>query len=531
MLRPFRWALPLAAAGLLLSAGPARASSHAEAPLIAEDPAADNTDVYFFRSSENPNKVVVLANYIPLEEPTGGPTYKYFSDRVLYEIHLDRNNDGQEDLTFQFRFSTRVQTPGTFLPYLGPITQLTTDGATTVSGNNLNPNYNKYQVYSVALIDESARRPKPVLLASNVIVPPNNAGTATTPDFAALTQQAIHTIAGNGIRVFAGQIDDPFFIDLGATFDLLRVRPFRSLHVLQANDPRPDRNPAPDSLSGFNCHTIALELPITFLTGGQSIPSANDPRRFLGVYASAARPTTTVLRSPASPRADKRGGDGGPLISTSSSFVQVSRQGAPLVNELFLPIDHPKGLTRDRWNFTEPEDDSQFRKFFQFPEPALRLAQLYPVLRTVVPNINEQVNGFTGPRADLLGGVTPLLNFAPDFLRLDVSVPPNANPSPLGALGGDAQGFPNGRRLADDVVDIYVRAAAGALVPGEISVPAVNFTGTRLQFLNAVSLGDGVDLHENGRVPFRSTFPFAATAHGAIQPAHTGFDDPEKEGS
>jgi hypothetical protein len=512
--------LPLLAAGLTLALPglPARASSHREAPMISEDPMADNTDTYFFVSPEDRNKVVILANYIPLEEPSGGPSYYYFSDRVLYRINVDRNNDGREDVIFEFRFHTTVQTPGTILPYLGPITQLTRDGKTVATAANINPNYNRYQTYTLTMIEPRGRlKPRTTVLARDVIVPPNNAGSSTTPDFAALTHQAIHTVPGASIRTFAGQVDDPFFLDLGAIFDLLRVRPFRSLHVLNSAIPLPDRPAAPDMLSGFNCHTIAMEVPITFLTKTAAIPGGTDPKRVLGVYASAYRQRISVLRNG--------------RVSGKSSFVQVSRLGAPLVNELFIPISDPQGRTRDAWNMTDPDHDAKFKPFFQRPEPALRLAELYPVLRPVIPNVtvNPSTNkgAFTGDRSDLLGGVTPLLNFAPDLLRLDVSVGPSANPNRLGVIGGDPGGFPNGRRLADDVVDIYMRAAAGVLFPGNVTVG--QFTGTRGAFLSAINFGDGVDSNENGRVAFQNAFPFAAVAHNGVNPAHIGFDDPEKE--
>jgi len=517
-----RAALLAAGVALTLPAFPALASSHREAPMIAEDPTADNTDVYFFRSPEDPSKAVLVANFIPLEEPSNGPNYYTFSERVLYEIHVDRNSDGVEDATFQFKFKTRIQTPNTFLNYLGPITQLTTNGSTVVSGNNINPLYNRYQTYTVTLVEHRrgrGNRNRETVVARNVIVPPNNAGSTTTPNFQALVQQAIHTIPGSNIRTYAGQVDDPFFLDSGAIFDLLRVRPFRSLHVANSLVPLPDRPVAPDSLSGFNCHTITMEVPITALTGTASIPDGTSPRRIVGIYASASRQQVSVLR-------DDRTQDRG-------QFVQVSRLGAPLVNELFIPIAESRGRTKDNWNRSQPQNDERFTKFFQFPEPALRLAQLYPALRPIIPNIrydaNGEPNGFTGPRTDLLGGATPLLDFVPDLLRLDVSVAPNANGSRLGALGGDAAGFPNGRRLSDDVVDIYMRAAAGALIPGTIT--AGTFTGTRGEFLQSINFGDGVDTHENGRVGFLSTFPFQPIAHNGTNPAHVGFDDPEREGT
>lgn len=501
------------------AAPPARASSHAEAPLIAEDPVADNTDVYMFRSPENPSRLVILANYIPMEEPSGGPTYTYFSERVLYEIHVDRNNDGREDLTFQFRFRTQVQTPGTLLPYLGPITQLTGGSGAVVSGSNpVNPLYNRFQTYSVNLVTHRRRgRDLTQLLAQNVIVPPNNAGSTTIPNYGQLVQQAIHTINPQGIRTFAGQVDDPFFLDLGAIFDLLRVRPFRQLHVLNGATPLPNRAVAPDLLSGFNCHTLALEIPITLLTQTAQVPGPADPNRILGVYASASRRRISVLRTGGGAQ------DAGP-------WVQVSRLGAPLVNELFLPLADPRGRTRDFWNSTEPENDAQFRDFFRFPEVSLRLAQLYPILRPVIPNLNANATGFAGPRTEFLGSATPLLNFAPDFLRVDVSTAPTGTPNRLGVIGGDAQGFPNGRRLADDVVDIFMRAAAGVLVPGQITIPELGFTGTRAQALAAVNFGDGVDANDNGRVGFRGTFPFVANAHNGVNPAHVGHEDPEAGG-
>ncbi len=511
-MRPLHAALLASVSAIAFPCLPALASSHAEAPMIAEDPQADNTDVYFFRSPERPDRVVILANYIPMEEPSGGPTYHYFSDRVTYDVHVDRNGDNREDLTFRFRFRTRVQTPGTLLPYLGPITRLTTDGKTVVTENNLNPLYNRYQVYSLSLLSRRGGQEREQVLAENVIVPPNNAGSTTIPDYTALMNQAIHTLPRSGIRVFAGQVDDPFFLDLGAIFDLLRVRPYRSLHALNGQTPLPDRSPAPDSLSGFNCHTLALEIPISFLTGKPGVPAAGDPARFAGVYASASRRRITVLREGRGPQ-------------TRGRLVQVSRLGAPLVNELFMPLQDPQNRTRDNWNMSEPGDDRRFRPFFERPEVALRMAQLYPALRPVIPNINANATGFTASRTDLLGGVTPLLNFVPDFLRLDMSVAPNPNPDRLGALGGDAQGFPNGRRLGDDVVDIYMRAAAGALFPGNITVG--QFTGTRGAFLNSISFGDGVNTHENGRFGFRSQFPFAGPAHPGVNPAHVGFPDAE----
>jgi Domain of unknown function (DUF4331) len=502
---------PLLLAGLAAgmvwggTAAPARASSHAEAPMISEDPEADGTDLYAFRSPENPDKVVILANYIPLEEPSGGPNWHQFSDQVLYQIKVDRNNDAADDLIFSFVFTTKIKTPGTFLNFLGPVTSLTSDGDTVDKGNNVNPNLNRYQTYDLLLTTVSRRGRRTTVLARNVISPPVNVGPTTTPNYEQnLGQKAIHTIPGSNIRVFAGQRDDPFFIDLGAVFDLLQVRPFRSLSALQpANTPGAA---GIDTIAGFNCHTLALEVPITFLTGTTAIPGPQDASRVLGFYTTASRPRVTVLRPGRNP-------------TLSRDMVQVSRLGSPLVNELFIPIAEARGRTKDFWNSTEPErDKSLFQSFFQFPEPALRLAQIYPALRGVIPGVKPDASGFDGtPRTDLLGGFSPLLNFAPDLLRLDVSVQPVSPGNRLAGLAGDAGGFPNGRRLSDDVVDIYIRAAAGALVPGNITVGGN--TTTRLGFLNSINLGDGVDA--NTDQPFLTRFPFAATPTDGVNPKHS----------
>jgi hypothetical protein len=385
------------------------------------------------------------------------------------------------------------------------VTALTKDGSTIDNGSNVVDTMNRYQTYDLTLGRLVNGRTEVTTLAHNVIVPPVNVGPTTTPNYAALAQAAIHTIPDSNIRVFAGQRDDPFFIDLGAVFDLLQVRPFRNFSALQpAGTPAQPR--AGDTLAGYNCHTLALEVPITFLTGTAAIPGSQDAARLLGFYTTASRPRITVLRP-------------GQRSEVSPDYIQVSRLGAPLVNELFMPIADGRGYTKDLWNATKPYlDATLFRSFFEFPEPALRLAQLYPVLRAVVPNVKPDASGFDGARTDLLGGATPLLNLAPDLLRMDVSIAPVATGNRLGAVAGDLGGFPNGRRLSDDVVDIYMRAAAGALVPGEISLPDVNFKGSRAAFLDAIKFGDAVDA--NTDQPFLSRFPFAATPSDGVNPPH-----------
>jgi hypothetical protein len=526
-----RWpylTVALTLVGLAHGGLPVRASSHAEAPMIGEDPEADNTDLYVFRSPEDPTKVVVIANYIPLEEPGSGPNFKHFSDNVLYEIKVDRNNDGFADLAFQFQFTTKIRTPGTFLNYLGPVSSLTTDGSALDTGANVNPNLNLYQAYTVTMVTPSASTgtgpststgpfayirqtdaqkmvSQPVqsqVLAQNVVVPPPNVGATTTPNYAALANAAVASLPGTGIRVFAGQRDDPFFIDLGGFFDLLQVRPFRTLSALPNSGV--NRAKAGDSLAGFNVHAVAMEIPITLLTGTATPPAATDPKRIVGFWATASRPSVTVLTDPTKP-------------VHMGGWVQVSRLGNPLVNELFIPISDPNGLTKDYWNTLEPWQDTKFLSRFQNPEPSLRLAQLYPALKGVVPFLTADVTGFTQARTDLLGGATPLLNFSPDELRLDTSIAPVAVGNRLGVIGGDFGGYPNGRRLSDDVVDIYMRAAAGALVPGTIA----NGSGgqvTRAAFLDSINFGDGVDADTD--TTFLTKFPFEGLPNDGLNPPH-----------
>jgi hypothetical protein len=493
------------AIGLAATWAPAavHASSHSEAPLIAEDGQADNTDLYAFKSPEDPTKIVVISNFIPLEEPSGGPNYKLFSDSVLYEIKVDRNNDGLEDVAYQFEFTTKIQTAGTFLNFLGPIARLTTNGSAVDNGSNVNPLYNRYQTYTLRRVTTRSGNKTTETLARNVIVPPPNAGASTVPNYAALADQAIFQVPGTNIRVFAGQRDDPFFIDLGAIFDLLSVRPYRSLNALMP--PGQNRTATGDSLAGFNCHSLVMEIPITELTGTPSPPAGTNPRRIVGFWSTASRKRVKVRQGRTTPIQE---GD----------WVQVSRLGAPLVNELFIPIKDPQGYTKDYWNAVAPNEDIRFYGRYQKPEAALRLAQLYPALRGVVPFINDNQTGFTANRDDLLGGVTPLLNFAPDELRIDTSLPAVAQGATgynrLGVIAGDLGGFPNGRRLSDDVVDVYMRAAAGVLVPGTVSSPPV----PRADFLKSINFGDGVDA--NADTPFLARFPFAGTPHDGLNPPH-----------
>ncbi len=440
-------------AGFALLAGclglTGRASSHREAPLISGDPLADNTDVYAFVSPVNSDRVTLIANFIPLEAPYGGPNFFKFDDNVLYEIMVDNDGDAVEDVTFQFRFHTDVRNPNTFLYNTGTITSL--DSAT----------WNVRQFYDVTRIDGPRRTGNATVLGTNLRTPPVNVGLRSTPNYDALAAAAVNQLP-NGSQVFAGQRDDPFFVDLNV-FDLLAVPPA-------------DTNNS-DSLAGFNVHTIAIEVPITSLTHNGSRPaSASDANAVIGVWSTASRPSVTSR--------------GGGEERQSDRFVQVSRLGNPLVNEVVIP----RG-TKDAFNSLVPTQDGAALNFVTDPEVPKLLSLLFGIQSPPAPR-NDLVTIF-------LKGI-PGLNQPPNVtpseqLRLNVAIPSTARPNPLGVLGGDVQGFPNGRRLSDDVVDIALRAMAGA----------TPLTPTFNAGINA-QLGDGVNANDKA---FLTVFPFVASPY------------------
>jgi Domain of unknown function (DUF4331) len=433
-----------------------RASSHREAPLISQDPLADNTDTYAFVSPESPDKVVLIANYIPLQAPYGGPNFFKFDDNVLYEIMVDNDGDAVEDLTYQFRFTTVTMNPNTFLYNTGPITSLD------------DPDFNVRQYYSVTEVRGPRRTGAATILAENLPSPPVNVGVRSTPNYQALG--GVHTIQSDGTRVFAGQRDDPFFVDLGATFDLLGIR------VLPG-----DGGGGVDGLKEFNVHSLALEIPMARLSRFGTRPaSASDPGAIIGVWATASRPSMTTRTAGSE--------------QSSGNWVQVSRLGQPLVNEVVIPR-----ALKDAFNGLEPTGDA---------------AALPVVLDPEVPKLLEALFGIVSPPAPRNDIVTifltgiPGLNQPPgvrasEMLRLNMAIPPSRQPESLGVLEGDLAGFPNGRRLEDDVTDIALKAMAGATP----LTPAFN-TGINAQ------LGDGV--HANDKL-FLSQFPYLASPHAGNQ--------------
>jgi hypothetical protein len=448
----------LMAIGLVML--PGRASSHREAPLISQDPMADNTDVYAFRSPDAPNTVTIIANYIPLEPPASGPNFPAFDDTVLYEIHVDNNGDAQDDLTYQFRFHTTTRNPDTFLYNTGPISSLD------------DPNWNRPQTYDVTLVRNGpGASSRSQVLGEGLTTPPDNIGPRSTPNYDALATAAVHTLPG-GIQVFVGQRDDPFFVDLGSIFDLAGLRPFNPLHAI----PLP-ADTGHDGVARFNTHSIVIQVPITQLVQA--------PQTTIGIYASASRQQVRIL---------SKNSDG---VNNNGPFVQVSRLGEPLINEAVIPLGQ-----KDFWNRSDPRDDSQFAQFYTSPEVSRLEKALYAALMPI------DTTGRTDLVTILLTGV-PGLNFTgstkADLLRLNTSVVPTAavgNGNRLGVLGGDFAGFPNGRRLEDDVVDIELRAFAqgyGPAVHAALGLPDKSPNDL---------LGDGVDANDK---PFLTSFPYVAS--------------------
>ena len=458
-----------AVAATLLSPTLAGASSHREAPLISQDPTADLTDVYAFVSPDKQDTVTLIANVIPFEAAYGGPNYFRFGDDVVYSINVDNNGDARADIIYQFRFKTTVQNPNTFLYNTGPVKSPT------------DPNLNVRQTYDVArfeLMDDGSQSRE--VLGGALPTPPVNIGPKSTPDYDGIASYAVQKLS-DGSMVFAGQRDDPFFVDLAALFDLLTIR------KLPGN-----QGGGSDGLARYNVHTIAIQVPKTRLTHhGVGIGGADDPNAIIGVWATTARQAMRVLPDvPTPPEAATHQSE---QAQDPSEFHQVSRLGQPLVNEVIVPVGF-----KDHFNASDPKDDAQFLGGVVDPEPARLLKLLYDLNVPPAPR-NDLVTIFlTGvPGLNQPAHVQPS-----EMLRLNMAIPSAASPNRLGVLGGDVQGFPNGRRLADDVTDIALQAVAG----GTPFTPDTNVAPNN-------QLGDGVDANDE---PFMPVFPYVATPHSGF---------------
>ncbi len=440
------------------------AASHSEAPLIAMDRFADNTDTYAFRSIEPGREgfVTLMANYIPFQEPSGGPQWYRFDDTVLYEIKIDNTGDGLEDVVYQFQFNTQINNADTILGQSAVNQDAVISSLTDVD-------YNMPQTYTVRRIDNfSGRRGR--LIGAGLRTPPQNIGPRVTPNYEAnLGMPAVYNL-NNGGKVFAGQRDEYFYIDVGGVFDALNLRSIGASGGV-------------DSTKGFNVSTIAVEVPIQELTRSRAIPASSTAAdAVVGVWATASRRTTRVL------------GPNGHI--NSGDWKQVSRLGNPLVNEVVIPLK-----LKDAFNGLSPVNDAVAAPFVLDPElpkimqivygitiPPAPRNDLVAIFATGIP-----VNPITGPTY-----TTFLSDGVPhEYLRLNVGIPvtPFATINRLGLLGGDVAGFPNGRRPHDDVTDIALRAVAG----GTPFTPATNISPNN-------TLGDGVSANPEGMLLQR--FPY-----------------------
>jgi hypothetical protein len=404
----------------------ANASSHREAPLISEDPSADNTDLYAFRSPDKPDTVTILSDWIPGEDPAAGPNWYTFSPTARYDIYADTNGDGKPDVTWRFRF--RDQAPVAFLQ-------------------------NTQQSYTVT----KTVGKRSSVVGSGLLTPPDNIGPRSTPNYHSRAVAGVHQL-NDGTTVFAGQREDPFFGDIGAIFDLVAIREGTGAS-----------GGGKDFFAGYGVHAIGLQVPVSVLDNGSN--------HVVGIWAATDRQKVAV-----NPRKGKKGGNG----TKSQNWVQVSRLGNPLINEVLIPTQ-----LKDHWNATTPDKDKQFEQFYEKPILAHLLNQLYPQFGPFQETDRQDLVSVL-----LTGLKSPNLNFTgptlADELRLNLSIAPTApvgKGNRLGVLGGDLAGWPNGRRLEDDVIDIAERAVGGALIG------------------HSLPLGDGVDATA---VPFSSTFPYEA---------------------
>jgi hypothetical protein len=476
-------------------------ANHREAPLTAIDTKADITDWFAFVSYDNPVMVTMIVNVDPFLQPSNGPNYHPFDPEILYEMKVDNTFDGEEDIKIQFRFSRpEIRLPGVFTGFVGagggvaapanspppvaPGTPLIPPAITALDGPG-SEGLSLRQTYTVTILKRIGPTWTTVFTSGStrLFAVPANVGPRTMPSYDALARQGVYSLAG-GIRVFAGTVDDPFYIDLGAAFDTLSFRSGASgvgVPGVLSNDQDADdtRNFAADSVAGFNVNTIAIELPTAMLTRDGSLHAASDPLATIGTYATTSRPRIKTL--PTTP-------GGPPALSTN--FVQIQRMGNALINELLIGTGD-----KDKFSMSEPKNDNQFASYL-----------LDPLLARVV---NAAYGGAvaipTPPRLDLL----PLVTYAPpiaaagtpsgpvaDLLRLNTGVPPTprASRKRLGLLGGDPAGYPNGRRVSDDVTDVSARAVVGVLNP------AFNvFPNNRI--------GDGVNTNDK---PYQESFPYVS---------------------
>jgi hypothetical protein len=457
------------------------ASSHREAPITALDRGADVTDWYAFVSYDHPDRVTMILNVDGFLEPSNGPNYFPFDPNVRYVMNVDNNQDGITDVSFQFRFKTEIRQPGVFTGFVGGIAgipQITALDGPGSEGLSLR------QTYTVTMIKNGVATD--VTNGQKLFAVPSNVGPLTMPSYQKLFKQGIYDL-GNGVRVFAGTVDDPFYIDLGAAFDSLNFRMGVGGILSPTVDADDAHNYAADAVAGFNVNSIVLEVPITMLTVDGKLHGAGDKQAVIGTYGETDRQRITVRRLNGQ-------------VNGEGAWRQVNREGNSLINELIIGTG-----SKDLFSVSDPENDGQFANFFLDP----LLAHLYSsILNIPIP---------PAPRTDLLPLVQYVAPICPgcgpndagpvaDLLRLNTGIPPTpvGSQKRLGFLAGDLAGFPQGRRPIDDVVDIASRAVAGILAD------PVKF---------GAAIGDGVNTKGSG---FKTTFPYVGPANDGRNSHHTG---------
>ena len=499
------------------------AANHREAPITAIDHKADITDVYAFISYDKPDMVTLIVNVDPLLEPSNGPTRFPFDPELFYSIKIDNNHDAIEDISFDFRFKNDFRLPGVFVGLVGagdgllapenspapvpPGTPIVPPAITALDGpGSEGLNFRQYYQVTMNKHRKNGRVKSRKKLTNDLklFAVPSNVGPRTMPDYAGLAEQGIYQL-GEDMTVFAGTVDDPFYIDLGAVFDTFNLRtaafdtgiPGVLSDAQDAND---QQNFAPDDIAGFNVNSIAIEVPISLLTQDGKTHDPSDPEATLGIWATTSRSRVRILSRKPNRAAITFGGR-----------VQIQRMANPLFNELLIGVG-----SKDKFSMSKPKDDAQFANFALDPVIARVLNALYDSISPGVLPVPD------APRIDLL----PLVQYLPpiaaagtptgpvaDLLRLNTGIPatPVGQRRRLGLLAGDAAGFPNGRRVSDDVVDITTRVVLGVLA------------GERFNGFPHNRVGDGVNTND---VAYRETFPYVGLANSGVESRHVDPGEP-----
>jgi hypothetical protein len=426
------------------------ASSHREAPLVAADPQIDTTDLWAFMSEDRPSTVTLIASWLPFQEPAGGPNFYAWAEGVRYSINIDNDHDAKPDVTYEWVFTDHYRNPNTFLYNTGPVTSLS------------DPDLNFYQTYDLTRINKDSGRRS--LLVNDAMAVPSNVGAASMPNYNSnLFDQGTESFGPAPSHTWAGQSDDAFFLDL-RVFDLLY-----GANLSEVGD---------DTLAGFNVSTLALQVPKDDLAASGDA----EANPIIGIWSTTSRRSVQIQK-------------GNGSTDANGKFVQVSRLGMPLVNEVVIPV----GL-KDYFNSSKPKADGAALPLVQDPELPRLLNAIYG---TDIPDSDPDTAGIQ--RADLISvfltgvdglnmpsGVTPS-----EQLRLNMSIAPCSTAcSPFGVLGGDTAGFPNGRRLSDDIIDISLRVVLGVLLQQNTPL--------------SETIGDAVNAND---VAFNSEFPYVAYPH------------------